>query len=206
VANTVDELKFGSGGGEPYSGALDEIAIWNVVLTAEDVMNVYNSGALIDPNAPSINLGPDMITLSDLSVDLTASVVNNDTQDPTRPLGFEWTATPGAGVVFEPNEFVLDPTVTITDPAPNNPTSYTLRFAAGLVNPGGPLESIATRNMTINVYSDSCKAKIAADQASMSIYDLGDINLDCITDLKDFAESATKWKKDYSLSAPPEKP
>jgi hypothetical protein len=147
-----------------------------------------------------------MITVSELSVDMTATVVNNDTtQEPKRPLGFEWTAEPAAGVVFEPNEFVEDPTVTITDPAPNNPTTYKLTLSAGLVNPGGPpLESVGINKIKIDVYSDACKARIAAGDAPM--YDLGDFNLDCITDLKDFADTSAAWLRDYTLQAPGEKP
>ena len=53
VASTVNELRFGSGSG--YSGVLNEVAIWDIALTAEDVLNVYNIGAFLDPSDPTVN-------------------------------------------------------------------------------------------------------------------------------------------------------
>jgi hypothetical protein len=202
VANTTGDLMFGrSWGGDLV---LDEVAIWDNVLSQAEVTDVYVSGVAFDPNAPYVNSGSDTIILSDMSVDMDASITNNDTQDPNRPLGLEWTAVPSAGVVFEPNEFVLNPTVTITDLAPNDPTTYKLTLSAQLINPSGPPEVPSKDSMNIEVYSDACKARIADGDAPM--YDSSDFNTDCVTDLKDFAESAAKWKKDYTLSASPEKP
>jgi hypothetical protein len=51
IANTVQDLRFGNTGtGENYSGALDEVAIWDTALTPEEVLAVYTLGPLaLDP-------------------------------------------------------------------------------------------------------------------------------------------------------------
>ncbi len=56
VANMVNDLRFGSdtGAGEPYTGMLDEVAIWDNALTAEEVLDVYTLGVLaLDPRQAS---------------------------------------------------------------------------------------------------------------------------------------------------------
>jgi hypothetical protein len=191
--------------GEQFTGILDDLAFWDNVLTAEEIWTVYGMGVLADANTPYVNAGSDMITVSDVSVDMAPTVINNDTQDPNRPLAFKWTAIPSAGVVIS-DPCILNPTVTITDPAPNNPTTYTMVLSAQLVNPVPPHEIPNGRSMTIDVYSDACKAKIAAEQAMTSIYDPGDFNTDCTTELKDFGQLAEKWLENYELDAPAVKP
>ncbi len=71
----------------------------------------------------SVEAGVDMVTWSGESVALAASVDD----DGESALTIAWSADPTGVVVFDPNEFVEDPTVTIT------PWSYS---AAGIVNPG----------------------------------------------------------------------
>ena len=88
----------------------------------------------------------------------------------------------------------------ITDSAPSNPTTVTLTLLVDLVDS----TSSAEDTMTINVYSDACKAKIAAGYAEE--YDPGDVNLDCITDLRDLAISSAKWLSEYELDEPAVKP
>jgi hypothetical protein len=157
-----------------------------------------------DPNTPDVDAGPDMIAMSGMPVPVDADVVNNDTFEPQRDLYLEWTATPATGVVFSPSKFVANPTITITDPDSDEPTIYKLSLATELVNPSAPNEAPGRNSMNIEVYSDACKAKVAAGLAWP--YDPGDLNLDCITDIKDFAESAGKYLIDYTLTAPAEQP
>ncbi len=56
--------------------------------------------------------------------------------------------------------------------------------------------------MTIDVYADKCMAAIGAGLAP----DAGDVNVDCMTNLKDLAEIAAAWFDVYSVTAPFEKP
>jgi hypothetical protein len=210
--NTVADI--GNNGGndddrgrtEAFNGLLDDVTIWDIALTAKDVLDIYNFEVdyLLDPNAPAVYAGPDMIIASELSVDMDATVVNRDTQDPNRLLSYEWTAIPSAGVVFEPNEFFEDPTVTITDPNPNDPTTYKLTLSAQLINPSGPPEEAMANSMEIDLYADACKAEIAAGLAWP--YDSGDVNTDCITALEDIAILAEKWFEEYALDEPAIKP
>jgi hypothetical protein len=55
--------------------------------------------------------------------------------------------------------------------------------------------------MTIDVYADKCMAAIGAGAG-----DPGDIDVDCMTNLKDIAEIAAAWLDVYSVTAPFEKP
>jgi hypothetical protein len=152
-----------------------------------------------------------MITLSGMGVDLDATIINNDTFDPNRDLDFIWSANPSTGVVFTPDEFVSDPTVTITDGSlglgdPNNPDPNTveLTLSAWLVNPSGPNEKAVTRRMYIDVYSDACKAQAAA--VPTYVYDSTDFNTDCTTDFKDIAITGAKWLDNYQSTGPAERP
>ncbi len=57
--------------------------------------------------------------------------------------------------------------------------------------------------MTIDLYSTACMATIALD---MAVFDIGDINLDCITNLADFAAIAEEWFVNNELTEPTVKP
>ena len=62
--NDVDTPLFLRGGEETFDGVLDEVAIWDQALTAEEVMAVYIGGPLgLSPSQPlainSINFSPD---------------------------------------------------------------------------------------------------------------------------------------------------
>jgi hypothetical protein len=58
----------------------------------------------------SADAGPDWITWSGQAVQLDATIDD----DGVSALTYTWSADPNDGVVFDPNEFVEDPTVTIT--------------------------------------------------------------------------------------------
>jgi len=57
---------------------------------------------------------------------------------------------------------------------------------------------------SIDVYDDACLASLAADP-ELDL-DLGDLDADCITNLKDFAKLATSWLDDYSSTGPLDRP
>ena len=50
LANAQQDLRFGNTGAEMYNGAMDEVAIWDQALTADEVMAVYTLGPkALDP-------------------------------------------------------------------------------------------------------------------------------------------------------------
>jgi hypothetical protein len=151
---------------------------------------------MFDPNNPSVNVGGDMITLSGMGVDLAPTVVNNDPEEPQRPLSYEWTtdAPGGYTIEWDPSNTVEAPTVTITPDTPGNPQTVTLTLKVDLVG----TSSSASDTMTIDVYEDTCLAAKAAGTAR----DQTDIDENCITELKDYALLAATWLVDYALTEP----
>ena len=147
---------------------------------------VFVSGATVRTNVdpglytPSVDAGDDMITWSGEGVDMAPSYSEGYT-----PSSWTWSAEPADGVEFSPDAYAENPTVTITK-ATDNPSSVTLTIT---VNDGtDPL--IGT--MTIDVYDDACKASIGSGRA----LNPGDIDGDCITNLKDLAILAETWLLD----------
>ena len=158
---------------------------------------VWSFDVVADAPPSSVDAGVDMITWSDQPVALDPTVINNDTQDPNRPLSYEWTAVPDTGVVFSPSAAVKAPTVTITK-ATANPSAIKLTLAVTLEG-----EGTAEDSMMIDVYDDACKAMTGAGYE----YAVTDFNANCITGLGDFAILAKTWLVDYdTLTEPVEKP
>ena len=191
--------------GRGWDGILDDVSVWNRTLNADEVSAIWNSGTgadigsfiITDPTLPTVNAGNDWITWSGEPVVPNASAVNNGVGD----LTYAWTADPDAGVVFSATD-VIDPTVTITKAASTGgATAVTLTLA---VNNEGSGKDPVTDSIVIDVCDDACQAKIAAGQAPP--YDPGDVNLDCFTDIKDFAETAETWLEEYTLMEPAPKP
>jgi hypothetical protein len=143
--------------------------------------------------APSVDAGVDMITWSGRPVQLAPNIVNNDPCDPQASLTYLWTADPAAGVVFDPNAYIEDPTVTITK-APGDAVTFTLTLA---VHDG--VHPTVQDTMTIDVYDDACQAAIgmglAADYPA-------DFDRNCVINFADFALMATAWLDDNSLTVP----
>jgi hypothetical protein len=159
--------------------------------------------AYVDPNLPTVDAGVDMITLSGMDVVLAPTVVNNDTQDPNRPLSHTWTtdAPGGYTVQWNPSNTVEAPTVTITPDTPGNPQTVTLTLKVDLVG----TSSSASDTMEIDVYDDACLAAQVVSSPSEP-FDPSDFDKNCITDLRDYAVLAAKWLVDYALTAPVAKP
>ena len=124
-----------------------------------------------------VEAGDNMVTWSGREVQLDASVVDDGVPELT------WSADPNDGVVFDPNEFVEDPIVTITK-ATENPSVVTLT----LTGDGGT--SIDEDYLKIAVYDTACLAAIIDGGL---LYGPGDFNLDCATDLGDYAALAEEW-------------
>ena len=138
--------------------------------------------------AYSVDAGDDMITWSGEPVELDATI-----EEGVTVVSYAWSAVPDAGVVFDPNEFVEDPTVTITK-ATANPSTVKLTLAVDDgINP--PERDI----MTIDVYDTACKAAIGKGLAAENPTDL---DANCITDVKDLATLLAEWLNDTGLTAP----
>ncbi len=153
-------------------------------------IDVFGAATVIDPGRPDVNAGVDMTTWSGQGVLLAPTVVNNS--NPLTDLTYAWSANPATDVVFDPNEFVEAPTVTITK-ATSNPSVVILTLAVNNVGSG---KADVTDTMKINVYDTACKA------AEVTTYDLGDFNKDCIINLVDFSILASKWRDNYTLTVP----
>jgi len=173
-------------------GIYDNTEAW---LTGSGTLTVVPA----NPNIPDVNAGVDMITWSGQAVALDPNVVNNS--DPITALTYAWRAdTPDAGVTveFDPIDPIAAndpaPTVTITKPADGVAVSVTLRLA---VNNVGSENDDVVDTMTINVYDDACLAAKAVGPVEL---DATDIDENCITDFKDFAELALAWLYDYALT------
>ena len=140
----------------------------------------------------SVDAGDDMITWSGQSVPLYATV-----QVGVTVVSYTWSAAPAAGVVFDPNEFVEDPTVTIIKTT-DNPSTVSLTLVVhDEVNP--PVAD----TMTIDVYDDACQAAIGAGLAAINAVD---VDKNCITDNKDLAAMLREWLVDNALTALVPKP
>ena len=170
---------------------------WN--LNAKIYCNIGNGLAtemidiLIDPNAPTVDAGVDMITWSGQEVTLASTVVEKAGSDWT-DLTYAWTADPDTGVLFSAAD-IESPTVTITK-ATDNPSPVTLTLA---VNDTGRLDPPVQDTMTIDVYDDACKAAIGA---SLAADHSTDIDKNCITNIKDVALMAKTWLVDNALTVP----
>jgi len=153
----------------------------------------------IDPRLPDVDAGIDMISWSGAAVQTDPCVVNNS--DPLTDLVYAWTASPSDGVVFTPNDggdgstsSALAPTVTITK---TTGTSYATVVEMTLV---ATLDGVGSMDdsIDIDVYDDACKA--AAAVVDSFVYDPGDFNHDCKTDLYDFGMMASQWLVDFSIT------
>lgn len=150
---------------------------------------------LIDPNAPTVDAGVDMVTWSGEPVALDPNIVEMPGSTWTT-LTYQWTADPNTQVVFSDDQ-ALAPTVAISG-ATGNPTVVTLTLA---VNDSGSTEPPVTSSLKIHVYDDACKATrmglgLADDNPTDFVGD------DCITNLEDFAVLALTWLNDNRLPAP----
>jgi len=138
------------------------------------------------PEGPlSVDAGDDMITWSGQPVQLDPNFAEGYT-----PNSFTWSAAPDDGVVFDPNEFVEAPIVTITKDADNpSPVKLTLAVTDGT--------DAYEDSMTIDLYDDAC---LAARAVGPVVIDETDIDENCITDFADFALMAATWLDDYTLT------
>ena len=154
---------------------------------------------IIDPDAPSVDAGVDMITWSGQAVELNLDIVEVPGSDWTN-LTYLWTAEPdGNG---DPDLDVVitgadteNPSVTITKTAPTGDATVVKMTLA--VNKAGRTELPAKDTMTIDVYDDGCKAAIGAGLATDNPTDFDE---NCITGFGDLDEMAAKWLNDHTLT------
>jgi hypothetical protein len=158
----------------------------------------------VDPTLPSVNAGDDMISWSGGVVTLAPTVENNS--DPQTDLTYAWTADnlpAGVTVEFDPVDPVAAndpaPTVTITKDS-GDPVTVTLTLAVNNID-SGKIDKVAA--VMIDVYDDAC---LAAEGAGTLVLDPTDLDGNCITNLKDFAELALDWLADYAIEGPVAKP
>ncbi len=158
--------------------------------------------AYIDPNAPSVDAGANMISWSGALVALDPNVVVPPGSDWTS-LTYLWTASPDG--IGDPNLDVVitgadteNASVTITKAVPTgDATVVTMTLAVN--NAGNPPEDAVTDTMTIDVYDDAC---VAAKAVGLVEIDPTDFDENCITNFADFAVLAITWLDDYALTGP----
>jgi len=197
--NNPDTPLYIRGGEETFNGILDEVAIWDNALTAEEVLEVYNSGVPpLDANLPDVDVGVDMVTWSGQAVALDANVVNNDTTIPQGILTYLWTAEPNG--IGDPNLDVAitgadteNASVTITKTAPTGDATVVRMTLAVTLEGKDPV----TDTMTIDVYDDACAAAL---DLGLTTIDTTDLDGNCITSFPDFAVLASTWLDDYALT------
>jgi len=97
----------------------------------------------------------------------------------------------GTELEFDDVQLVADPPF----PAPAGMVSVELTLAVS--DEANPM--FLTDTMTIDVYDDACQMAVALDPA---VIEPTDFNGDCVTNLVDFAELASKWLDNYELTEP----
>jgi len=153
---------------------------------------------VVDANLPSVDTGENMITWTDEAVELSSTVTAGLISIVEGSLSYLWTAYPEDGVVFDSNS-IENPTVTITKSAGD---MASVRLTLSVTIDG--VASVVSDSIIIDVYDNACLAGLASDPELD--YDLGDINVDCTTNLEDFAMLATSWLDDYSSTGPLDRP
>jgi hypothetical protein len=153
-----------------------------------------------DMTLPDVDAGSDWVTWSGATGAVTLDdvvVVNNSI--PTTALTYHWSSDlPGDPNIFDPNEFVESPTITITKPTGD---PITVKCTLAVNNVGSERDDV-TDTMTIDVYDDPCKAAIGnGDELNA-----GDIDADCDTDIHDFVAMAEEWLVYSELAGPVAKP
>jgi hypothetical protein len=126
----------------------------------------------------SVNAGGDMLTWSGRKVQLDASIDD----DGTSALTIGWSADPNDGVSWPDGTDVIDPNVVITK-VTDNPSVVTLILSVQDAV-GSDVDTLK-----IDVYDNPCLAAIGEGQE----YDSGDFDVDCDTDLEDYAAVAEEW-------------
>jgi hypothetical protein len=135
----------------------------------------------------SVDAGVDWVTWSGQELQLDATI---DDDGVSALIIDGWSAVPADGVVFTPNDggdgstsSAEDPTVTITK-ATGNPSAVKLTFSAH--------DAVSSDEdfLMIYVYDTGCLAAIGEDGVEI---DTGDFDVDCDTDLEDYATLAEQW-------------
>jgi hypothetical protein len=171
---------------------------WTGTGTRASVDNITLDFVSVDPDAPTVDAGIDMISWSGQAVTMDPNVVNNDTTIPQRDLTYLWTAEPNG--IGDPNLDVAitganteNASVTITKTAPTGDVTVIMMTLAVTLEGKDPV----TDSMTIDVYDDAC---VAALDLGLTTIDTTDLDGNCITAFPDFAVMAVTWLDDYALT------
>ena len=192
ISQSVDNINYaGIGAYGTRSGSANGSLIDNFQL----------SEGTVDETLPEVNAGVDMISWSGEPVSMVATII--DHSDPVTALTYAWAADVAS--LADANLTIAitdadqeDSTVEITKTADtDDATVVTLTLAANNVGSG---KDDVIDTMTIDVYDNSCEAKIGAGQ--VVTFDPTDVTLDCITDIEDLARLVAAWLVDYTLEEP----
>ena len=151
---------------------------------------------LVDPDAPVIDAGADMVTWSGETVYLNPVITESSGSDWTN-LTYKWTAIPDTGVVISDDE-IVNPSITITKSA-GDAITVVMKLE---VNNSGRTEPGVENAVLIDVYDTGCKAAIGEGEA---VGNPTDLNGDCITNFEDLVVFASDWLDGEVLSGPVQK-
>jgi hypothetical protein len=182
-------LKFGMRTGAAnnghFKGALDEIRIYNRILSASEIQDVYSDNG-DGNNAPQVNAGPDQIAFlrGPTAFQMTASAI--DDGKPLPPvLTLAWTVQSkpaGATVAFSPDTAAEDPLVTV-----DTVGVYVLRLTAN------DSQISAYDEMIINAVNPICSYVIANNLLMASDLSGPMGSPDCRVNFYDFVIIARNW-------------
>jgi len=161
--------------GDYYKGYMDDIRIYAVGLTEEQVRTLAQQGQNVLPVILDINRQDDMLTSVMGSTYLEPAVydVNGDA------LTYQWSETTGsADVTFTPDAFAPDPEVTFARAG-----DYTVQLAAGDAS-----GQYTTQTLDFHISQMDCEAVKA-----MNFRFAGDVNRNCRVDMDDLLVLCSDW-------------
>ena len=188
LADGVDELKI--------TILVDGTYYWQVdtyfgsdPCAIEGTVNTFN---VLNDAAPTAEIyTANTMTWSGMPVALLAAVGDEDMDN----LVYGWTAEPNGlddpdlNIEFIPDAGTESPTVTIT-----NTTGSMVTVTLTLTAEDATYDPV-TASVEIDVYTDACDMAVNGQGKPIAE---GDVNADCIIDLKDLAEMASTWLNDSS--------
>ncbi len=155
IASSTAALGIGAqaDGTSPLQGGLDDVRLYNTVLTASDIQLLATNGA------PLVNAGPDQSVTLPSAASLSGSVSDDGLPNPPGGLTTSWSALSGPGVVTFAN-----PSSASTTASFSTAGTYVVRLAAS----DGMLVSTDTLTVTVAGVAGSNRAPVVdagADQA-----------------------------------------
>jgi len=191
------------GGGEIQQGNLDVLNTWvwrtNTTGTNTKERPLYAiSDPLVitgDPARPDVVAGEDWITWSGQEVTLDTTVTNNDPNQPQVDLIYAWSSSDNdnLNIVITPKADPADATVLITKKLDTGDVTV-VKITLTVTLPG---KTPVKAHMKIDVHDTACSA---STDLGMSIFETGDLNKDCYTNILDITMIAEQWLNNYSIT------